>query len=120
MPSTARCRWIRSLTPWQKSKAATRIIILDACRTNPWERKWHRSPGVRGLASGLRAERQVLAGTGPLVRANPATAAKSAADPEAGRQFRPASAPRQFTQMINPITLLAPARCLPSWRRTER
>jgi uncharacterized caspase-like protein len=34
-----------------KSKAATRIIILDACRNNPWERKWHRSPGVRGLAS---------------------------------------------------------------------
>lgn len=34
-----------------KSNAATRIIILDACRTNPWERKWHRSPGVRGLAS---------------------------------------------------------------------
>lgn len=34
-----------------KSKAATRIIILDACRTNPWERKWHRSPSARGLAS---------------------------------------------------------------------
>ena len=34
-----------------KSKAATRIIILDACRTNPWERHWHRSPGTRGLAS---------------------------------------------------------------------
>jgi uncharacterized caspase-like protein len=34
-----------------KSKAATRIIILDACRSNPWERKWHRSSGVRGLAS---------------------------------------------------------------------
>lgn len=34
-----------------KSKAMTRIIILDACRTNPWERKWHRSPAVRGLAS---------------------------------------------------------------------
>lgn len=34
-----------------KSKAATRIVVLDACRTNPWERKWHRSPGVRGLAS---------------------------------------------------------------------
>jgi hypothetical protein len=33
------------------STASTRIIILDACRTNPWERKWHRSPGVRGLAS---------------------------------------------------------------------
>lgn len=34
-----------------KSKAATRIVILDACRSNPWERNWHRSPGVRGLAS---------------------------------------------------------------------
>ncbi|GMO38226.1 caspase family protein [Bradyrhizobium sp. TM233] len=34
-----------------KSNSATRIIILDACRSNPWERKWHRSPGVRGLAS---------------------------------------------------------------------
>lgn len=34
-----------------KSKAATRIIILDACRSNPWERKWHRSSGVHGLAS---------------------------------------------------------------------
>src|SRR5260370_14769286 len=34
-----------------KSKATTRIVILHACRTNPWERKWHRSPGVRGLAS---------------------------------------------------------------------
>jgi uncharacterized caspase-like protein len=32
-----------------KSNSATRIIILDACRRNPWERKWHRSPGVRGL-----------------------------------------------------------------------
>jgi Caspase domain len=34
-----------------KSKAGTRIIILDACRSNPWERNWHRSLGVRGLAS---------------------------------------------------------------------
>ena len=34
-----------------KSHSATRIIILDACRSNPWERKWHRGPGVRGLAS---------------------------------------------------------------------
>lgn len=34
-----------------KSNSVTRIIILDACRNNPWERKWHRSPGVRGLAS---------------------------------------------------------------------
>jgi len=34
-----------------KSQAATKIIILDACRNNPWERKWHRAAGVRGLAS---------------------------------------------------------------------
>lgn len=34
-----------------KSKAITKIIILDACRSNPWERAWHRGPGFRGLAS---------------------------------------------------------------------
>jgi hypothetical protein len=34
-----------------KSPALTKIIILDACRKNPWERKWHRSPVSRGLAS---------------------------------------------------------------------
>lgn len=34
-----------------KSTAATKIIILDACRKDPWERRWHRAPGVRGLAS---------------------------------------------------------------------
>jgi hypothetical protein len=34
-----------------KSKASTKIIILDACRSNPWERKWHRAAGLRGLAS---------------------------------------------------------------------
>jgi hypothetical protein len=33
------------------SAATTKIIILDACRKNPWERRWHRAPGVRGLAS---------------------------------------------------------------------
>jgi Caspase domain len=33
------------------SKATTKIIILDACRSNPWERAWHRGPGFRGLAS---------------------------------------------------------------------
>ena len=33
------------------SKASTKIIILDACRSNPWERAWHRGPGFRGLAS---------------------------------------------------------------------
>ena len=34
-----------------KSKASTKIIILDACRNNPWERRWHRAAGTRGLAS---------------------------------------------------------------------
>ncbi|WP_066528950.1 MULTISPECIES: caspase family protein [Sphingomonadales] len=34
-----------------KSTAATKIIILDACRNNPWERKWQRSAATRGLAS---------------------------------------------------------------------
>lgn len=34
-----------------RSKASTKIIILDACRNNPWERRWHRGPGTRGLAS---------------------------------------------------------------------
>ena len=34
-----------------KSAASTKIIVLDACRNNPWERAWHRGPGTRGLAS---------------------------------------------------------------------
>jgi Caspase domain len=34
-----------------KSTASTKIIILDACRNNPWERHWHRSAATRGLAS---------------------------------------------------------------------
>lgn len=34
-----------------KSDASMKIIILDACRNNPWERAWHRSPSMRGLAS---------------------------------------------------------------------
>lgn len=34
-----------------KSTAATKIIVLDACRNNPWERKWQRSAATRGLAS---------------------------------------------------------------------
>lgn len=33
------------------SKSSTRIVVLDACRNNPWERRWHRAQGVRGLAS---------------------------------------------------------------------
>jgi hypothetical protein len=35
----------------EKSQVATKIIILDACRNNPWERKWKRSVATRGLAS---------------------------------------------------------------------
>ena len=34
-----------------KSKAVTKIIVLDACRNNPWERAWHRNASLRGLAS---------------------------------------------------------------------
>jgi hypothetical protein len=34
----------------ERSEIATNIIILDACRNNPFERAWHRSASVRGLA----------------------------------------------------------------------
>lgn len=34
-----------------RSKADTNIIILDACRENPFEAAWHRSGATRGLAS---------------------------------------------------------------------
>jgi hypothetical protein len=39
------------ITIMEKSGASTNIIILAACRNNPFERGWHRSSGVRGLAS---------------------------------------------------------------------
>jgi uncharacterized caspase-like protein len=35
----------------EESKASTKIIILDACRDNPWERAWNRTAATRGLAS---------------------------------------------------------------------
>ncbi|TAV87887.1 caspase family protein [Rhizobium leguminosarum] len=35
----------------EKSPAATKIVILDACRDNPWERAWNRTAATRGLAS---------------------------------------------------------------------
>lgn len=35
----------------EKSATSTRIIILDACRDNPWERAWNRAARSRGLAS---------------------------------------------------------------------
>lgn len=34
-----------------KSSASMKVIILDACRNNPWERAWHRNAATRGLAS---------------------------------------------------------------------
>jgi hypothetical protein len=34
-----------------KSDASMKIIILDACRNNPWERAWRRDAATRGLAS---------------------------------------------------------------------
>jgi hypothetical protein len=40
----------RVIETMEKSPAATKIIILDACRDNPFERRWHRSSATRGLA----------------------------------------------------------------------
>ncbi|MEB3438089.1 caspase family protein [Pseudomonas sp. A2] len=34
----------------EKSGTTTNLVILDACRDNPWERQWHRSTAARGLA----------------------------------------------------------------------
>lgn len=39
------------LDTMSKSNASTKIVVLDACRTNPWEREWSRAAAVRGLAS---------------------------------------------------------------------
>lgn len=41
----------RVIDTMAKSSASTKIIILDACRNNPWERAWHRGIATRGLAS---------------------------------------------------------------------
>jgi len=35
----------------EKTGTSTSVIILDACRNNPWERRWQRSASGRGLAS---------------------------------------------------------------------
>lgn len=40
----------RIIETMEKSAAATNIVILDACRDNPFERAWHRSAAARGLA----------------------------------------------------------------------
>jgi hypothetical protein len=34
----------------EKSGVATKLVVLDACRNNPWARKWTRSAAKRGLA----------------------------------------------------------------------
>jgi hypothetical protein len=40
----------RAIETMEKSDTSTNIIILDACRENPFERAWHRSTSMRGLA----------------------------------------------------------------------
>ena len=40
----------RVIESMEKSKTTTNLIILDACRDNPWDRAWRR-PTSRGLAS---------------------------------------------------------------------
>lgn len=39
------------LKAMDNSTAATKIVILDACRSNPWKRGWSRDTGNEGLAS---------------------------------------------------------------------
>jgi len=41
----------RVIETMEKAGPTTSIIVLDACRDNPWERAWHRSATTRGLAS---------------------------------------------------------------------
>lgn len=40
----------RVIETMEKTATSTNIIILDACRDNPYERAWHRSTAMRGLA----------------------------------------------------------------------
>ena len=40
----------RVIETMEKTTTSTNIIILDACRDNPYERAWHRSAAARGLA----------------------------------------------------------------------
>jgi len=40
----------RVIETMEKSGTATNIVILDACRDNPFERAWRRSASLRGLA----------------------------------------------------------------------
>ncbi len=40
----------RVIEVMEKAATSTSIIVLDACRDNPFERAWHRSATTRGLA----------------------------------------------------------------------
>lgn len=40
----------RLIDTMEKSQTSTNIIVLDACRDNPFERAWQRSAATRGLA----------------------------------------------------------------------
>ncbi len=40
----------RVIETMEKSGTATNIVVLDACRENPFERAWRRSASLRGLA----------------------------------------------------------------------
>lgn len=40
----------RIIDTMEQSKTSTNIIVLDACRENPFERAWNRSVATRGLA----------------------------------------------------------------------
>jgi hypothetical protein len=44
-----------------RSKADTKIIILDACRENPFEAAWRRSGATRGLASVFAPKGTIIA-----------------------------------------------------------
>ncbi len=40
----------RVIETMEKARTSTNIIVLDACRDNPYERAWNRSAATRGLA----------------------------------------------------------------------
>jgi Caspase domain len=40
----------RVIGTMERTATSTNIIILDACRDNPYERAWHRSSATRGMA----------------------------------------------------------------------
>lgn len=56
----------RVIETMEKTTTLTNIIILDACRDNPYERAWHRSAIARGLAPVYAPKGTLIAfGTSP-------------------------------------------------------